>query len=257
MKEPIVVIGMGEMAGVFTRGFLKLGHPVFPVLRNTNIEDVAKALAPPALVLVAVGENDLHPTLETIPAVWRDRLGLLQNELLPRDWQAHELKNITAISVWFEKKKGQDYKVLVPSPAYGPRAALLESALESLEIPVWELNSEEELLFELVRKNVYILTTNIAGLALEPGADVDALWNNNQALAREVANEVMDIQFQIIGQELDREKLIQGMVESIDGDLQHKCMGRSAPGRLARALEQADAAGLSVPKLRTIQAESA
>ena len=253
MQEPIVIIGTGEMAGVFSRGFLKLGHPVFPVTRHMDMAQVAKALVPPALVLVSVGENDLHPVLEQIPGVWRDRLGLLQNELLPRDWQAHGIENPTAIAVWFEKKKGQDYKVLVPSPAYGPAASLLERALESLGIPCWELKDEQALLFELVRKNVYILTTNIAGL--EVGGTVDELWNQHQALAREVAGEVMEIQFWLIGQTLDRDKLIEGMVEGIQGDLAHQCMGRSAPGRLARALDFADEAGLAVPKLREIAAK--
>ena len=252
MKAPIVVIGTGEMAGVFSRGLLKQGHPLFPVTRQTDMELEARALVKPALVLVTVGENDLHPVLEKIPAAWRDRLGLLQNELLPRDWQQHGIADPTVIAIWFEKKKGQDYKVLVPSPVYGPAAAIIEQALESLDIPVWKLASNDELTYELVRKNIYILTTNISGLALPAGTDVDALWQQHQALAREVANEVMDIQFKLIGAELDRERLIAGMVEGIDGDLQHKCMGRSAPARLARALQHADQFGLAVPRLRAI-----
>ncbi len=252
MDHPIIIIGTGEMAGVFSRGLLKQGHPLVPVTRNMDMDKVAAAIPQPLLVLVTVGENDLQPVLAKIPAAWRDRLGLLQNELLPRDWQPHGISNPTVIAVWFEKKKGQDYKVLVPSPVYGPAAPIIERALESLDIPVWELGSEEELNFELVRKNVYILTTNIAGLALPAGTDVDALWNSHQALAREVASEVMDIQFKLIGNELERDQLIAGMVEGIAGDLQHKCMGRSAPARLARALQHADQFGLAVPRLRAI-----
>lgn len=253
MNDPIVVIGVGEMAGVFSRGFLKLGYPVFPVTRNMDIARVAKALAPPELVLVAVGEADLHPVLEKIPEAWRDRLVLLQNELLPRDWEAHGINHPTVIAVWFEKKKGQDYKVLVRSPVYGPDAELIEKALDTLEIPVWELESDGELEFELVRKNVYILTTNIAGM--EVGGNVEQLWNQHQDLAREVANEVMDIQFKLIGKELDRDELIEGMVDAIKGDLEHKCTGRSAPARLARAIKHADQFGLAVPRLRAIQAK--
>lgn len=256
MKDPIVVIGIGEMAGVFTRGFLKRGYPVFPVLRSDNMSAEAKALVKPALVLVSVGEGDLHQVLAQIPRAWSDRIGLLQNELLPRDWRAHTLITPTVVSVWFEKKKGHEFKVLVPSPVYGPAAAIIEESLESLGIPCWELKSEDELEFELVRKNVYILTTNIAGLALPAGSDVDTLWNQHQSLARDVANEVMDIQFKLIGKELDRAKLIDGMVEGINGDLHHQCMGRSAPGRLKRALQHADKFGLAVPRLRGIAAQS-
>lgn len=250
MNEPVVVMGMGEMGGVFSRGLLRTGHPVYPVTRNTDIQTMASAIPDPVLVLVAVGENDLHPTLEKVPANWRKHLGLLQNELLPRDWQAHDLNNPTVISVWFEKKKAQDYKVLVPSPIYGPCATILKNALTSLDIPSWELNNEQALEFELVRKNVYILTTNIAGLVI--GGSVDELWNKNESLAREIANDVIDIQTWLTGSTHDREKLIEGMVEGIKGDLQHKCMGRSAPGRLARAISHADEAGLAVPKLREI-----
>lgn len=252
MNDPIVIIGTGEMSGVFTRGFLKLGYPVFPVNRNTDIEKMAKALTAPALVLVAVGEADLHPVLEKIPAAWRDCLALLQNELLPRDWEAHGLQEPTVISVWFEKKKGHDYRVLIPSPTYGAGAPILERAMAALDIPTWEVGTHAEIEYELVRKNVYILTTNITGLELPPGTDVDTMWHDHQALARDIANEVMDIQFWLIGKELDREKLIEGMVEGIDGDLEHKCMGRSAPARLKRNLGFADEAGLAVPKLRVI-----
>lgn len=252
MNDPIVVIGTGEMSGVFTRGFLKLGYPVFPVNRNTDMEKMARALTAPALVLVAVGEADLHPVLEKIPAEWRDVLALLQNELLPRDWEAHGLQEPTVIAVWFEKKKGQDYKVLIPSPTYGAGAPILERALASLDIPTWEVGSHAEIEYELVRKNIYILTTNITGLELPAGTDVDTMWSKHQELAREIANEVMDIQFHLIGKELDRKKLLEGMVEGIDGDLEHKCMGRSAPARLKRNLGFADEAGLAVPKLREI-----
>ncbi len=252
MKEPIVIVGIGEMAGVFSRGLLKLGHPVFPVTRGMDMEKLAKAIYEPALVLIAVGEDDLHPTLEKIPAVWRDRLGLLQNELLPRDWQRHDIANPTVVAVWFEKKKGQDYKVLIPSPVHGPAAPLIERALEALDIPVWELKNNDQLTFELVRKNVYILTTNIAGLELPAGTDVETMWQQHQSLAREVADEVMAIQFKLIGADLDREQLIAGLVEGIDGDLRHQCMGRSAPGRLTRALQHADQFGLEVPTLRHI-----
>ncbi|MCW9023887.1 MAG: hypothetical protein OQK73_04320 [Gammaproteobacteria bacterium] len=250
MKDPVIVVGIGEMAGVFTRGLLCQGHPVFPVTRQTDLKAIEKAVPNPRLVLVSVGEADLHPTLKNLPAQWHQHLGLLQNELLPRDWQAHAISDPTVISVWFEKKKGQDFKVLVPSPIFGPQAAIIENALASLDIPSWELKTEADLEFELVRKNVYILTTNITGL--EIGGTVDDLWNTHQALAREVANDVIELQEYLTGHTFDNEKLIEGMVEAIKGDLEHKCMGRSAPARLARAIALADEAKLTVPRLREL-----
>lgn len=254
MHDPVIVVGIGEMGGVFTRGLLRLGHPVFPVTRNSDMDKIAQAVPAPRLVLVSVGEDDLQPTLQNLPTAWKSHLGLLQNELLPGDWKRHDIDNPTVISVWFEKKKGQDYKVLIPSPTFGPQAPLLENALTTLEIPTWEVASPEAMEFELVRKNVYILTTNIAGLVT--GGDVEQLWYQHEDLARQVADEVMDIQAWLVGHHLERDKLIEGMVEAIQGDLRHQCTGRSAPKRLARALAYADGAGLSVPRLREIQQQS-
>lgn len=252
MHNPVVIIGIGEMAGVFARGFLRCGRPLFPITRNMDIAAEALAIPSPELVLVAVGENDLDATLAQIPQQWRDRLALLQNELLPQTWQRHDLVNPTVISVWFEKKQGQDAKVLLPSPIHGPHAQLLVDALASVGIPGRIVTTKEEMLYELVRKNVYIVTTNIAGL--ETGGTVSELWNHHEALAREVAAEVLEIQQYLTDQPLPQERLVEGMLEAFAGDPDHKCMGRSAPGRLERAIRQADEAALQIPLLRRIAA---
>ena len=36
MKSPVVLIGIGEMGGVFARGFLRAGYPVYPATRVTD-----------------------------------------------------------------------------------------------------------------------------------------------------------------------------------------------------------------------------
>ena len=95
MKKPVIIIGVGEMGGVFARGFLRQGYPVYPVTRNMNIVNIAKEIHDPALVLAAVGEQDIHATLDTLPKNWHNKLALLQNELLPRDWQAHNIEQPT------------------------------------------------------------------------------------------------------------------------------------------------------------------
>jgi len=250
MDKPVVVIGIGEIGSVFARGFMKLGYPVVPVTREMDMGLVAADVADPEMVVVAVAEKDLQSTLAAMPDAWSDKLVLLQNELLPRDWLAHGLKNPTVISVWFEKKKGMDSKVVITSPVFGQFAELLKQALGSLDIPVAVVESEEALLFELVLKNLYILTTNIAGL--EAGGNVSELWTNHNELACEVAGDVLDIQEQLTGEELDRTALIEGMLRAFDGDPEHGCMGRSAPARLERALAIADEADLEVPTLRRI-----
>ena len=251
MKDPVVVIGVGEMGGVFARGFLRLGHAVYPVNRATPMEEVAAAVPAPALALVAVAENDLATVLRELPAAWRGRAGLLQNELLPRDWAG--LSDPTVISVWFEKKPGQDAKVIIPSPVHGPGAQLLADALEHVRIPTRILRSEDGLLFELVVKNLYILTTNIAGLRV--GGTVGELWDRHADFAGEVAAEVIDLQEALTGGRFDRGALMQSMLAAFQGDPDHKCMGRSAPARLARALQQAAAHGLALPVLDEIRRE--
>jgi len=250
MKKPVVVWGMGEMGSVFARGFLRLGYAVIPVVRASDPASLAGEHPDPELVLIAVGEATLQQVLETVPKAWQDKVALLQNELLPSDWQKHPFIDPTVISVWFEKKRGMDSKPLISSPAWGPKAKLMVDALASLEIPAHEVETLDEMTYELVRKNVYIVTTNIAGLKV--GGTVSGLWQNHEAFARIVADEVIGIQEVLVGTELPRERLIDGMLEAFDGDPDHGCMGRSAPSRLARAISQADEAGLKAEMLRAI-----
>ena len=246
----VVVIGLGQLGRVFAGGLLRSGHTVVPVNRGDDMFTVAHAHPEPELVLVAVAENDLHMVLAAMPGAWRPHIALIQNELLPRDWEQYRYADPTVISVWFEKKKGTDAKPLIASPVAGPGAALLCDALTSIDLPCREVAPGDALLFELVRKNLYILTTNIAGL--KTGGSVSQLWAQHQAFARQVANEVMDIQDALTGVAHDRDALIAGMLEAFDGDPAHGCTGRSAPARLARALAHADEFGLAVPTLRAL-----
>jgi len=85
MEQRVVIVGMGEMGGVFARAFLGAGHPVFPVTRGQSLTDAAAIVPDPALALITVGEDDLDGVLTSLPGVWRSRFGLIQNELLPRD----------------------------------------------------------------------------------------------------------------------------------------------------------------------------
>jgi hypothetical protein len=253
MEKSVVIIGLGQLGRLFAGGLLRTGHAVIPVNRGDDMDIVAARWPTPDLVVVAVAEADLHPLLAALPPVWRSRLGLLQNELLPRDWQGHAVADPTVISVWFEKKKGMDAKPLLPSPVQGPQAGRLVTALGALDLPARTLAGPDDLLWELVRKNLYILTTNIAGLVA--GGDVGTLWDGHRQLAEAVASDVLDIQDWLTGRELDRMQLMAGMLEAFQADPLHGCAGRTAPARLKRALAQADEAGLRVEMLRKIAAE--
>jgi len=80
MSQPIVIIAIGQLGGVFAREFLRKGHPVYPVTRGMNIVDQAEKLPDPELVLVAVAEKDFQSAMATIPAAWRRRVALRQND---------------------------------------------------------------------------------------------------------------------------------------------------------------------------------
>ena len=253
MNKSVVVVGLGEMGSVFARGFLRSGYSVYPVVRGVEMQTVAEEIPDAELVIIAVAETDLHEQLAKLPEVWKDRVVLLQNELLPRDWQQYNL-DPTVISVWFEKKKGQDSKVIIPSPVYGKHAQPVADALASIDISATVLADEAALLHELVLKNVYILTTNIAGLQV--GGNVGQLWKNHQVAAYDVAGDVITLQQALTGKTLNHQALIDGMVNAFNGDREHMCMGRSAPARLQRALILSKEYGLSLKTLETIASMS-
>ena len=253
MKSPIVIIGIGELASVFARAFLRNGYPVYPITRDMDIAEEAQNLPDPRLVLVAVAETDFHQVMETIPARWRTKLALLQNELLPRDWHAHGIADPTVMSVWFEKKKGMDHNVLLPSPVYGAAAALIAESLAQIGIACKLLSTTDELIFELVLKNVFVFTINIAGLILEEGTTTSMLWQQHEPLARDVATGIIALQESVTARSFSRDQLLAGLVAGIKGDPDHRCKGRSAAGRLARALEMADQMGIAIPTIKEIQ----
>ena len=252
MKPPIVIIGIGELAGVFARAFLRNGYPLYPITRSMNLAEESENLPVPELVLVAVAENDFQDVMAKIPAQWRNKVALIQNELLPRDWEAYDIENPTVMSVWFEKKKGMDYTPLIPSPVYGPSAGLIAESLTGIDIPCKVLRSADDLVFELVLKNVFVFTINIAGLVLEEGTTTSMLWQQHRQLALDVADNVIDLQEFATGKSFSRDRLKEGLLAGITGDPNHKCRGRSAPGRLRRMLDMAAGAGLSIPVIEDI-----
>ncbi|MCK4834012.1 MAG: hypothetical protein KAT12_04515, partial [Gammaproteobacteria bacterium] len=125
-------------------------------------------------------------------------------------------------------------------------------ALASIDIATTVLADESALLHELVLKNVYILTTNIAGL--EVGGNVGQLWEEHRIVAESVVTDVIRLQEALTGQILDHQALVSSMVDAFNGDREHMCMGRSAPVRLQRALMLAEQNNLSLSMLERIAA---
>lgn len=252
-QPPVVLIGVGEMGGVFARALLRAGYPVQPVLRSASLGEAAVVAPDPALVLVTVGEAELAPVLRGLPDVWKTNVGLIQNELLPRDWAPYGIADPTVAPVWFEKKPGRDTKVVTSTPVAGPFAARLADALNGIDLPAHVI-ADDELIDALVVKNLYILTANIAGL--RTGGTVSELWSDHNTLARAVASEVLEIQEWLVGDPLDRNASLAGMLEAFAADPEHGTTGRSAPTRLCRALDHAAAAGIAAPVLTEIAREA-
>src|SRR5690606_9478340 len=175
-------------------------------------------------------------TLRSIPERFRDRVALVQNELVPRHWQEANIERPSGVVVWFEKKAGRSVHVVLPSRSYGPKSKLLSELLTTLSIPVYELNSRE-LEFQLALKNLYILVHNLAGLRY--AGSVAALWREHESFALEIAEEVLVHQEALIGCKLDRFRLLEQLRDAVSADPDHACAGRTAPERLERVLRQA------------------
>ena len=250
MHAPVVIVGVGELAGPFSLGFLRLDYPVFPVTRATDRERIASEITATTLTLVTVREGDLDEALHSLPAPWRHSVGLVQNDLVPSVWHPHHLEPTVAV-VWFEKKPGKAPKVIRPTPIGGPQAGLLVDVLGAVGIPAAVVD-DDSLIDALVSKNLYIGVANISGLQLDEGATVGELWAEHRDLAESVAEDVLDLQERLVGRTLDREALVADLVVSIEGDTAHVAKGRSAPQRLERAIELSDEHQLAAATLRRV-----
>lgn len=246
----VVLVGLGQMGSVFAHAFLREGHTVHPVNRETDADALAERVPEPAICMVTVGEADLDGVLETLPESWRSRVGLLQNELLPPSWEKHGISDPTVAVVWFEKKATIATKVILPTPVAGPEAALISRSLLRIGVGA-EMVEDDALLPALVAKNLYILVANCAGL--ETGGTVGDLFENHRPLVDAVAGEVLAIQKALVGRPLGNESEILRIVErAVASDPEHGAKGRSAPARLKRAIAQADEHGIDVPKLKAL-----
>jgi hypothetical protein len=177
---------------------------------------------------------------------------LIQNELLPVAWERHELGTPNVVVVWFEKKRGKPIHVVLESVVSGPQAGLLGRCLDAVDVPYREVGPDE-LLFELVTKNLYILVHNVCGLVAN--GSVERLWSEHGVLAREVASEVLELQFARAGHSLDRTRLMAQLEVAVAADPEHGCAGRTAPARLKRVLLQADEHALNLPRMTAISRE--
>lgn len=249
--KSVAVIGIGQMGSVFAHALLRAGHAVYPVTRQTRFEEVAERLLTPQLTMVCVREEELTPILEALPTRWRQSVGLVQNELLPRDWEGAGIADPTVAVVWFEKKKDTLVTPILPTLVAGPHASMLVSALRGIDVPAEIIERDEPLLLALVTKNLYILTANIGGLAT--GAEtVGALFRDHREDTTRIFDEILAIQARLTEADLPRDELLEAVMKAVDADPDHKARGRTAQARLDRTLAHAAAAGIDTPRLLEI-----
>ncbi len=248
MKQPIIVIGLGQIGAVFAKGFLRIGHPVYPIIRRDNLVDAIKRTPDPIMVLVAVREEDLQPVLNQVPPAWHKHIALIQNELVPSVWEDAGIQDPTVVTVWFEKRKGKAPDAFFPSMIFGPHADLIADVFDKVNLPFELIKNEQELIFELVRKNLYILSKNIVGLVVE--GTVGEAWEQNRELFEKVADEVFLIQCDLVGANLDKQSRLAKDIETLPDA---GTTGSAAVARLERMLQHATSTALDVPTLQEIQ----
>lgn len=245
-------MGLGQLGVVFAEGWLKAGRPVVPVTRGVNLQEVSRRLPEPAIVLVAVGEASLPDVLGSLPSAYRERAALVQNELLPRSWRSSygAGRDPNVAVVWFEKKAGKSIHAIRPSVLHGPQSEILAESLKRQYLAYFTAESPEVRDFELVLKNLYILTLNLGGLAFPRSAG--ELWRDHQGLVGPLCEELITLQCVLLGRELDPRKLMTGLEAAIDADPAHGARGRTAEERLRRAAGQATELGLHLPVLTSL-----
>ncbi|MEM6957605.1 MAG: hypothetical protein AAF645_18065 [Myxococcota bacterium] len=249
-----IVVGIGELGGIFAKGLLRTGHRVTPVGRSSTLSAALERTPGADPIVVAVGEAELPAILQAAPGACHGRLVLLQNELLPASWSILEAAP-TVASVWFEKKPGKPIHPIRSTPISGPRAEPITRALSSLGLPAHVVDAES-MVEALVLKNLYILTANVAGLVAPAGTTTGALWNEHRDLALPIAKDVLTLQRSLVGPEagakLDGQALLNELAAAFLDDPKHGARGRSAPARLQRALGQARELGLTLPALAQV-----
>ncbi len=245
-----LVVGMGELGGVFALALLRRGIGVVPVLHGTSTESVLEQCPTPMLCIVSVGEEALPGVLDSGLRRYADRWVLVQNELRPSEWEHRGLPTPTVAVVWFEKKPGRDVRALVSTPVYGPQANLVVTVLTALGLPAHVEADPERLVFELALKNLYILTMNFGGLVHD--TDVGSLWHDHRSVVDQICEEVLELEAAQMQQTLPASSLKLELERVITADPRHSAAGRAARNRLARTLAAARRLGIRTPILDEI-----
>ena len=250
-RRNAAVVGLGQLGRVIAEGLLASGWTVTGYRRHENDYEILDEVE---LAVVATGEDDLIPTLSSIPLSWRDsKTVLLQNELLPDQWRSCHVIDPTIFIVWFSKKPGQTIQEYRPSLLFGPRAKEMAVAMEMVGVKTETIVNEEELIMALVAKNTYIWAQNIVSLAVEDPLARRVL-NEHRDVLDSIISEVITVQELTIGTHIDRDSVVREVLEAIAKDSDKRLGGRTARARLRRLLQLATSVELQTPVLSSVEA---
>ena len=249
----VVIYGLGELGRLYGAAALRAGLRVTPIVRGS---DPARALAGASAdvpILVAVGEAALDEVLASIPRERARDVILLQNDLFPSQWRAHQLEP-TVLVAWLLKKRGTQLTVARSSPVYGRHAALMMSLHEVLEVPANVLASETELHQALIAKYAFILGINALGMLRDRTL---AGWMQEDPLrVLALTGEAATLGAALCESTLDRAACERTVDEALRALGPMSARGRTAAQRVRRALTQAEQLGIAVPELARAACEA-
>ncbi len=256
----LIVVGIGELGSLYANAALKRGLRVTPVTRAQHPAAALADAPTDAPVLVAVAEADLEAALESLPAERRASLILLQNELFPSQWSRFTPSTPTVMIPWLLKKKGEPLLVARSTPVFGRHAELVVELHDALGFRAETLPDEAALRQAIVDKYAFILTVNALGLLQD--LSLGAWSNKDPAQVDALAREAARLGAKLVSVRADGDAPEQERVARIDVDASiaqvqlgmramsaMRARGRTAKGRLERALGNAARFGLATPAL--------
>lgn len=250
VKNPCVVVGIGQVGQVLAMGLLRQGYPVFPLNRGDDPACLMQALCNPQLILITVGKENLSSVLTALPESWRQHVALVQNELSPKDWREAKITNPTLASLWFERRDNGVPRVILPTPLFGPKVNILAEALSAMRLPFRMVASEDAMIVELALKYLFTLSTMFG--SLKTGGSIGVLWKNYRALALAIAEEVLSVGELRFGLPLPCQTLLERLAAVFDAAPDLIMIRDNTLARLEETVEFAQTNHLKVPTLRDI-----
>ena len=248
----LVIYGVGQLGQLFAGGALRLGLRVTPIVRATDRALVFRDLPRGTPIFLTVSEDMLPAAVDDVPPDRHGDVVLVQNELFPRRWHALGLDAPTVLVVWLSKKKGRPVEVARPTFAWGRHAQLAVEMHRALDVPAQVLDDEAALHQELVSKFAFILTINALGLA--ENLPLGAWLEKDRRRVMSLVDEARLLAEAHLGTSVDAEYVELAVLEAMAALKDYPARGRTAHERIERALRDAAAFGLELPRLVETQA---